>query len=62
MGLAGTGLPPLVPKAPYLTLILAFPCPVFTAYGSQLAVVATFLHVPGVPPTVHTHSVASESM
>ena len=30
--------------------------------NTQLAVVATFLHVPGVPEAVHTHSVAAESM
>ena len=30
-------------------------------YGSQTAVVVTFLHVPGVPLAVHTNSVPAES-
>jgi hypothetical protein len=31
-------------------------------YNSQTAVVLTLLHVPGVPPFVHTNSLAAESM
>ena len=31
-------------------------------YSSQTAVVLTLLHVPGVPPFVHTNSLAAESM
>jgi len=31
-------------------------------YSSQTAVVVNLLHVPGVPPFVHTNSLAAESM
>jgi hypothetical protein len=38
------------------------PDPAKAVYGSQTAVVVTFLHLPGVPLAVHTNSVPAESM